>query len=120
MVTLEASSTKPKKRRNPRKETRLKSHKRKEKSQNLHQTDEALKVLKTPQDSEASLYTELLGNCKVFLIKNPNETDSSRLLQILQNLKYWNPYHLHPRPHVVMCKKNWIRTAPIHVHDNQR
>jgi hypothetical protein len=50
MVTLEASSTKPKKRRNPRKETRLKSHKRKENSQNLHQTDEALKVLKTPQE----------------------------------------------------------------------
>jgi hypothetical protein len=42
MTTLEASSTKPKKRRNPSRETRLKSHKRKEKSQNLHKTDEAL------------------------------------------------------------------------------
>jgi hypothetical protein len=50
MMTLEASSTKPKKRRNPRKETRLKSHKRKEKSQNLYKTDEALKVFKTLQE----------------------------------------------------------------------
>jgi hypothetical protein len=51
MTTLEASSTKPRKRRNPRKETRLKSHKRKEKSQNLHKTDEALKVFKTLQEA---------------------------------------------------------------------
>ncbi len=38
------------------------------------------------------------GAAKAFLIKNPNETDSSWLLQIQQNLKYWNPYNLNPTP----------------------